>query len=390
MSAGGAAPASGAASDRILAYHRRRHRDWIALLAELVNRESPTDDKAAVDALGQFLAARLQTLGATVERLPQAQYGDLLRAEWGPGSDERILILCHIDTVWPLGEAKRRPFSERDGRLMGPGVFDMKCGVMYSLAALEALRDLGLEPRRRLTLLYTTEEEIGSPASRAVIEAEARRSAIAMCLEPSVPPRGAIKTSRSGVGRYDLHVKGRPSHSGADPKAGVSAVEELARQILALHAFTDHDVGTTVNVGVVRGGTRPNVVAAEAAAEIDLRVRTMAEAARVEKAILGLRAVHPEAVVTVRGGLNRPPMERTPAIARLYEQARTIAAGLGFELPEAHTGGGSDGNLTAAAGTPTLDGLGAVGAGGHAYDEHVIAATIPERLALFTQLLVTL
>jgi len=377
-------------TDPVLAYHQRRHRDWVALLTRLVEHESPTDDKPAVDRLGAFLAGELTGLGARVEIVRQADYGDVVRAELPGAGDGQLLLLCHIDTVWPLGELHRRPVTERDGRLMGPGVFDMKAGVMYTLAALGALRDLARPPARRLVLLYTTDEEVGSPRSRSLIEAEARRSRAALVLEPSVPPRGAIKTSRSGVGRYVVHVTGRPSHSGSNPRSGVSAVEELARQTLALHALTDHERGTTVNVGVVRGGTRPNVVAAEAVAEVDLRVRTLAEAARVEQAIRGLRPAHPEAVVQVTGGLNRPPMERTPAIVALYEQARGLAATLGLDLPEAHTGGGSDGNLTAALGVPTLDGLGGVGDGGHAYHEHVLVDSIPQRVALLTHLLLAL
>ncbi len=377
-------------TDAILAYHRRRHRDWVDLLARIVEHESPTDAKAAVDRLGAFLAGALAGLGADVQTIPLAEHGDAVRAEIPGAGDGQLLVLCHIDTVWPLGELARRPVTERDGKLMGPGVFDMKGGVMYTLAALNALRDLGLESARRLVLLYTTDEEIGSVHSRPLIEAEARRSRAALVLEPSLPPDGAIKTSRSGVGRFVVDVKGRPSHSGANPKAGVSAIDELARQTLALHALTDHDAGTTVNVGVFHGGTRPNVVAAEASAEVDLRVRTVAEGQRAERAIRGLAPFHAEAQVTVSGGMNRPPMERTAANVALYEQARKIAAGLGWDLPEAHTGGGSDGNLTAALGIPTLDGLGAVGDGAHAYHEHVVVDTIPDRVALLTHLLATL
>ncbi len=374
----------------IARYHERRHRDWVALLARLVALESPTSDKPAVDRLQDLLAETARAAGARVQRIAQNRYGDLLRVETGPAATGQLLVLCHVDTVWPLGTLARMPVAERAGRLAGPGVFDMKGGVMLSLAALSALADLGLSPAKRVVVLYTTDEEVGSLASRPVIEAEARRSDATLVLEPSLPPQGAVKTSRSGVGRYVVTVTGKPSHSGADPRAGVSAVEELARQTLALHALTDHDRGTTVNVGVVQGGTRPNVVAAEARAEIDVRVRTPEEAARIDAAIRALAPVHPAATLAVAGGMTRPPMARTPAIGALYERARALGAELGLVLPEAHTGGGSDGNFTAALGVPTLDGLGVDGNHAHGWEEHAVIATIPARAALLTRLLLAL
>ena len=374
----------------ILSYHQEQTHRWVDLLAELARHESPTSDKAAVDRCGRFLQQQLQAAGARVDVLPQEEYGDFLRAEFGSGTEGQILLLCHFDTVWPVGQMASMPVVEKDGKLYGPGTYDMKCGVMYTLAALSALRDLGLQSKRKLVLLYTTDEEVGSPTSRSVIEAEALKSEVVLVLEPTVPPVGAVKTARKGVGRFRVHVAGRPSHSGADHRAGVSAVEELARQTLVLQGLTDYERGTTVNVGVVQGGTRANVVAAEASCEIDVRVVTRAEGERVTQAILGLTPFHPEAVLTVTGRMNRPPMERSEAIVKLYQQARTIAASLGFDLPEGDSGGGSDGNFTAALGVPTLDGLGAMGNGAHAFNEHVELEQIPQRVALLTQLLLTL
>lgn len=256
----------------------------------------------------------------------------------GPAGDGHLLALCHMDPVWPLGTLARMPLVERDGTLRGPGVFDMKGGVMASLAALEAPRDL---PRRPLVLLYTTGEEAGSVASRPLIEETARGARAALVPEPGLPPHGARKSSRSGPARFVVGVTGRPAHSGAKPRAGVSAVEELCRRRLRLHAITGHDRGTTVNAGVVQG-------------------------------------------------LTRPPMARSPAVEPLLEEARRVAGRLGFALPEAHTGGSSDGNLTAAAGVPTLGGLDAAGDGARARDEHIVASAIPRRVALLAHLLLSL
>lgn len=376
-------------SDSVLQYHHDHLNDSLLLLRQLVEHESPTNDKVATDRLGGFLQQTLEAAGATVTVLPQPVYGNFIRAEFGSGEGQ-ILVLCHFDTVWTLGEVDRRPIYEQDGKIYGPGIFDMKCGVMFSLVALQAIKALGLKTKRKIVLLYNTEEEVGSPVSRPVIEAEAKRSDIVLVLEPTVAPNGALKTARKGVGRFVLSVKGRPSHSGSNHPGGVSALEELARQIIKLHGMTNYETGTTTNVGIGSGGTRPNVVAAEAAAEVDLRVTSLAEADRMVKTILGLTPFHPEATITVTGGLNRPPMERTAAVERLYFHARDLATQMGFPLPEAATGGGSDGCFTGALGIPTLDGLGAVGAGGHSYDEHVVINTVAERAALFTKLLLTL
>lgn len=377
--------------------HRDRHVD---LLRRLVEIESPTGDKPAVDRISEFVAEQYRSHGLAVERIRQPRHGDFVRAVWDPadgrgaaspaeGDDGQVLVLMHLDTVWPLGTLAERPFRVEGGKAYGPGIFDMKAGVMYSLAAIEGLRALGRRPRRRVVFLCTTEEEIGSPASRPVIEEEARRSRAALVLEPAVDRDGALKTSRKGVGMFELRIAGKPAHAGGEPQAGASAIQELAHQVLALHELNDFDVGTTVNVGVVSGGTARNVVAAAAEAQIDLRVPTMAEAKRVLPLILNRKPVTKGVSVTVTGGLNRPPMERTKQIAAMFEHAREVAAEFGLKLRETGTGGGSDGNFTAAVGCPTLDGLGGVGGGAHAFDEHVLVDALPPRIALLARLLET-
>lgn len=357
-------------------------------LREIVTLESPSTDKAAVDRLAALLQRRCRELGAEVTVFPQAEYGDLTVASWpARGRDgEPLLVMTHIDTVWPLGTIERRPFVVEDDVARGPGVFDMKASVAMMLEAVRWLQEHGLE-HRAVHWLINTEEEVGSPVSRPLIEELARQSAYVLCLEPPVPPMGALKTSRKGVGMFTVRIKGRAAHAGADPEKGISAIQELANQIQYLHSLTDFSLGTTVNVGVVGGGTRRNVVAEEAWAEVDLRVSTMAEAERVVAAILGSRPWLPGATVTVEGGLNRPPMERTPVIVAAFERAREIGRSIGLELTEAATGGASDGNFTAALGVPTIDGLGCPGDGGHAEHEHIRVSGLVERTALLIALL---
>ncbi len=367
---------------------RPRRDALLALVGEIVRRESPSTDKAAVDALGRFIRERLEETGTPVEVYPQEAYGDLMVATIPAEGREGdpLLVMTHIDTVWPLGTLERLPFRVEDGIARGPGIYDMKASVAMMLEALRLLREQGL-PQREVRWLITTEEEVGSPVSRPLIESLARQAAYVLCLEPPVPPQGALKTSRKGVGDFVMRIRGRAAHAGADPEKGVSAIQELALQIQDLHGLTDLARGTTVNVGVVHGGTRPNVIAAEAYAEIDLRVATMAEAERVVPAILGARPHLAGAEVTVEGELNRPPMERSEAIVAAFERVRAIGRDLGLELTEAATGGASDGNFTAALGVPTIDGLGCPGDGGHAEDEHIEIQGLVERTALLAALL---
>ncbi len=376
--------------DPLLAYLRDRRPAMIALLAALVEAESPSDQPARVEAAGDLFAQAALEAGGSPSRAPCRPAGAAVRVAL-PGRDPGaapVLLIGHLDTVWPLGTLATRPFRV-DGELaFGPGAFDMKAGLVQGLFALSALRALGRPPRRPVVFLATSDEELGSRASRPLVESEARGAAAVLVLEPAAGPHGALKTARKGVGWYRLVVTGRAAHAGLDPGKGVSALEELSRLVLACHALSDPARGTTVNVGVASGGTRANVVAAEASAEVDVRVSSREEAARVDAAIRALRPRHPEARLAIEGGLNRPPMERSAGTVRLFEQARGAAASLGLgELAEAAVGGGSDGNFTSALGVPTLDGLGAVGDGAHAAHEQVRLDRMPERAALLARLL---
>ena len=374
---------------------------WLRETIEaLVRLESPSLDKVAVDRCGNELERRLTDLGAIVERLPQDARGDHLRAHWidkGKGKREKaqgtseqaegqILLLGHFDTVWNVGSLEQMPLREVGGRLYGPGIYDMKSGIAVSMLAMRALDELGVARCSRVVMLWTTDEEIGSGTSRGVIEEEARRSKAVLVLEPSLPG-GAVKTSRKGVGEFELVVHGVAAHAGLDPDKGASAIHELARQILNLEALQDLDRGVTINVGVIAGGSRPNVVADRASARIDVRVQTMADGARLESAIRGLRATHPTVRLEISGGVDRPPLERSPGVGRLYERAAGISAALGRDLLEGAAGGGSDGNFTAALGVPTLDGLGPQGDGAHALHEHVVLDNLAWRGAFLAGLI---
>ncbi len=360
-------------------------------LTELVSIESPTDDKAGVDRAQDYLSDRLRWAGAEVTRLRQSNVGDCLRAVWrgDAGGRPPILMIGHVDTVWPLGELARRPMREEDGYFYGPGAFDMKAGLLIGVHAMRALRDLALPLRRDVILIVNSDEEIGSLISRPVIEAEAQKSHAALILEPAFSDN-SLTVSRKGIGRFLVRVAGRAAHSGRNPQEGINAIEELARQILALQALSDFEHGVTVNVGVARGGTRPNVVPAEASAEVDLRIASMAQAERLTAQILGLRPIAAGAQVSVSGGVTRPPWDINPLCEALFQRARAIGLALGMPLERRASGGGSDGNYTAALGVPTLDGLGPEGAGAHAIDERVRIASIGPRAGLLAGLLLDL
>jgi glutamate carboxypeptidase len=356
-------------------------------LERWVNHDSPTFDKASVDALGLQIADAFAGLSASVHTHPQSEFGDHLRVAWGRG-DHQILLLGHFDTVWPMGETTRRPFTLLDGKASGPGINDMKAGILIGLYALQALVETAQAPGHRLVYILTSDEENGSLSSRELIETEARRSDYVLVLEPT--RYGSLITWRKGVGRFKIETTGVSAHSGVDPDKGVSAIEEMAHQILMLQAMSDLASGTTVNVGVVEGGRLVNVVPASARAECDLRVMTAAEGERMERAILGLAPVLKGTTVEVSGGINRPPFEESEAGLALFERARAIGARLGLEIDKTGTGGGSDGNLTSALGVPTLDGLGVVGEGSHALHEQILIDSLPQRAALLAELVLDL
>ena len=354
--------------------------DWLLELIEtLVALESPSDDPAAVNRCGDELTARLEAIGGKVTRVPSAAAGDHVRASFGDGS-KQILLLGHFDTVWPIGQLARMPLKRESGRLHGPGVFDMKAGIALAMLATRAVIDRGALDGCRIVMLWTTDEEVGSRTSRALIEAEASRSDAVLVFEPSLPG-GALKTSRKGVGQFELVVRGVSAHAGLDPGKGVSAVRELARQIVAIDDLQDPANGVTLTVGIVSGGTRANVVPAEARATVDARAITRADADRVQRAMRALTPHLQGASIEVTGGFDRPPLERTDGVARLFGQAKGVASAMGIDLKEGSAGGGSDGNFTAALGVPTLDGFGAIGDGAHAIHEHVEIDSLVPRAA---------
>ncbi|MFO7172172.1 MAG: M20 family metallopeptidase [Bacillota bacterium] len=377
----------------LIAYLTARQEEMLADIGRLVALESPSREEAGVSAAADQVAAWLAGLGAEVRRHPAPGYGTHLEARWpgGPDAGNRkpALLLAHLDTVHPLGTLARNPFRVEGDRAYGPGIADTKGGLVMGLYALRALRDLGRPLPRPVVYLITCDEEVGSPTSRPRIEALAREAAYALVLE-TAGPGGALKTARKGVAGYRLTVIGRAAHAGNDYFAGVSANLELARLVQALHALSDPGTGTTVNVGVMAGGTRSNVVAERATAEVDVRFWTRAAAEAVDAAIRALRPAHPEARLEITGGVNRWPLERTPAVAELYEHARRLAAEFGYAVGEAAVGGASDGNLTAGVGLPTLDGLGAAGAGIHTEGEYLEVSHLVPRTALIARLLETL
>jgi len=365
-----------------------RNADLVSLLVRLVEMESPTTDKTAVDAVGAVVASELRQLGAAVSIHATSQAGDQVLGRWdASGRDEiGILVLCHMDTVYSLGTLARQPCRPVDGRLMGPGTMDMKGSIAMLLTALRAFRETGSWPRHPISALFTSDEETGSDTSRALIESLARRAELVLCLEPCLPD-GSLKTWRKGVGDFEITVRGKAAHAGADHERGRNAIEELANQIIAIQKLTDYDKGTTVNVGVVVGGSRSNVVPDFARAQVDLRVMTSAEGGRITAWMQALKPALNGTSITVSGGINRPPMPRDERMAATFARARTIASRLGMALSEGGTGGGSDANFVAPLGVPVLDGLGALGNGAHSEREHVVIASLPERTALLAALL---
>ena len=365
--------------------------DLLAELANWVRTETPTTDPAAVNRLMDMAEANLREAGAVLTRIPGVDgYGDNLIARTpGASNMKPIVVSCHLDTVWSHGTLDTMPFTVDGDKAHGPGIYDMKAGSFIACHVLSAILRQNIATRRPITLLLTPDEEVGSPTSRAVIEREAQGAACVLIMEPAAAD-GACVTARKGVGRFTLKVTGKGSHAGSAYQDGASAVVELAHQILAIEKLVDVAGGVTLNVAPIMGGTRPNVIPAEAGCEIDLRVPDAAVAARMEKAVLSLKPRNPACTVLVEGGMNRPPFAENPDIAGMYEKARALAAEIGFNLPKQSRGGGSDGNFSAALGIPTLDGLGCPGAGAHASHEHIQWRQLGPRAALLAALLETL
>jgi glutamate carboxypeptidase len=374
-----------------LTFCQQHESEMLSLLRKMVEIESPSDDKAAVDRMGAFLAEVFERLGGQVTFYPQEAAGNHLKADFAGSASDRasgkpVLLLGHFDTVWPMGTLAKMPFRMEAGRAFGPGVYDMKAGITMMIFALRALKESGAA-HRPVTILLDTDEEVGSTTGRPIVEATAKDCEAVLVLEPSQGPQGRLKTSRKGVGDITVRVRGRASHSGVDFEKGRSAIVELARQLLEVVKFTDLARGITVNPGVIQGGTRSNVVAAEAWAEVDLRIARAADAAELEKKFGALKAFDPDCAIELSGGINRPPMERTEGTVRLFGIAKEIGASMGWKVEESSTGGGSDGNFTSALGVPTLDGLGALGEGAHASNESVVIHELAQRTALLAGLI---
>jgi glutamate carboxypeptidase len=377
---------------RRLAYFSERRDAIVSTVRELVEIESPSDNKAAADRLAEVIAERFSQLGGEIRFHRAQDFGNHLQVNFGGKSAKPVLLLGHYDTVYPLGTLASMPCSVVGNKLTGPGVLDMKSGIALMLHAIAGLQQWDKQESRGelprpINILLVSDEEVGSDSSRKITQALAKRAASVLVLEPSYGRDGAVKTARKGVGEYLVKVTGKASHAGLDFEKGVNAILELARQIEKISGFTELRRGLTVNVGVVSGGSRTNVVPAEATVQVDVRIARMKDAAGIDRKMRNLRPFNRKCKIEVMGGINRPPMERTAGVAELYAQAKAIARDLGQKLGEAAVGGGSDGNFTAALGIPTLDGLGAVGGGAHATHEHVLISELPRRAALIAGLI---
>lgn len=374
----------------LLAYCEAELDALVDCLRQVVEIESPSLNPAAIDRMANHLAREFSQRGAKVQLLSNPTAGSALLAEFWPGARgaKPILLLGHLDTVWDVGTLKEMPFQVRDGRAYGPGIYDMKSGIVCGLWAIQALEALKIKPAGPVRFFLNADEEVSSIAFRDELLAEARLARAVLVLEPAAA-KGALKTARKGVGEFQVTVRGRSAHAGINPSAGVNAISELARQILRIEKLSRPRRGLTVNVDVIQGGTRSNVIPEHAVARVDVRVPTAADREKIERQMRALTPIHPEATLEITGGVNRPPLERKMASA-LFRQARDLGRKMGLELDEAATGGGSDGNFTAALGIPTLDGLGGTGDGAHARHEHVIVRELPQRAALIAALIATL
>jgi glutamate carboxypeptidase len=372
-----------------LRYAHEKQAEIIDFLKEMVECESPTDSPADVNRFVDLIVE--QTKDIAVAKILEADgYGRHLLLEFklpGDKKEGQILALGHSDTVWPLGTLQAMPFRQADGRLWGPGVLDVKSGLAFFVYAVRALRDLDIPVNRKVVLLIVSDEETGSHSSRALTEAQALCSDYVLVLEPGTGLSGKLKTARKGIAAYTIWVTGKPAHAGVDFSCGASAVLEAARQVEKVARWTEIKRGITVNPGVISGGTRRNVIAAEARIEVDARAERMEDAETTDQRFRSLRPVDERCTLRIEGGLIRPPMQRVEAIAKLFAKAQGIGAELGLNLEESSSGGGSDGNFTAALGVPTLDGLGGVGEGAHAMNESILVDRIADRTALLAGLL---
>jgi glutamate carboxypeptidase len=366
-----------------LRYFQERLPAIVETIRAFVEIESPSDNKAAADRMGAFLAGIFEELGGKARLHRTEDFGDNLQIDFaGDDSRKPVLLLGHFDTVYPLGTLRTMPCRTEEDRMHGPGVLDMKSGIALMFYAVQALQKWHGGLPRPVTVWLVSDEEVGSGSSRKITEELARASAAVLVLEPAAGARGAVKTARKGVGEYTVRVKGVAAHAGLDPRKGHSAVVELARQIATISKFNDLRSGITVNPGVIRGGTRTNVIAAEATVEIDVRIQKAKQAPGLERNMRALRPYDKHCKLIVEGGINRLPMERTAGVADLYGKAKAIAGQVGWKLEEAAVGGGSDGNFTAGIGIPTLDGMGGVGEGAHAVHEHIVISELPRRALL--------
>jgi glutamate carboxypeptidase len=374
----------------LLNFCQAERRPMLACLRQAVEIESPSDSKPGIDRLARFLAREFRKSAGKVRLIKHPVAGSAVSAEfWASKVNQKpILLLGHLDTVWEIGTLAQMPFRQRGGRAFGPGILDMKSGIVIGLWAIRALQALRISPTGPIHFFLNSDEEVSSVAFRKVILAEGQGARAVLVLEPAAAG-GALKTARKGVGEFKITVHGRAAHAGVNPAGGVNAISELTRQLITVEAMAGLRQGLTLNIGRIEGGTRSNVVPERATAWIDVRIPRRQDGAVIERKIYNLRPYHPETQLEIEGGLNRPPMEREMAAA-LFRKARALGRAMGMDLAEASTGGGSDGNFTAALGVPTLDGLGAVGDGAHARNEHILIRELPRRAALLAGLLATL
>ena len=374
-----------------LRYANAKQEEIISFIQEMVECESPSDSAKHVNQFVDLFVERTKDI-ATAETIQADGFGKHLRLTFNTGANGngQILGVGHSDTVWPLGTLQKMPYKRASGRLWGPGVLDMKSGLAFFVYAVRLLRELQLSVGKKIVLLIVSDEEVGSRTSRALTESEATRSDSVLVLEPGSAPSGLLKTSRKGVGNYTVRISGKAVHAGVDFSAGASAILEAARQVQKIAEFTDLKRGTTVNPGLISGGTRTNVVAAEARIQVDVRAVRLRDAEALDRKFHSLKPFDRRCSLEVQGGLNRPPMERSKAIQKLFGKAKKLGRELGLKLGESSTGGGSDGNFTAALGIPTLDGLGGVGEGAHATNESILIDRIADRTALLAALLANL